>query len=77
VSSLSRSGDGVAPLLNVQGVADILNCSTRHVRRLADASRMPAPLKLGVLVRWDRRAIEEWVRNGCPNCRKAAKGANR
>ena len=36
-----------AKLLDVQAVAEMLGCSPRHVYRLSDAGRMPAPLKLG------------------------------
>jgi excisionase family DNA binding protein len=58
-------------LLDVQQVADLLNCSTRHVYRLADAGRMPAPVRLGALVRWRRVDIEDWLAGGCRSCRGA------
>ena len=38
-----------AALLDVQTLSRMLNCSARHVYRLADAGRMPAPLRLGAL----------------------------
>jgi len=53
-------------MFNVEAVADLLNCSPRHVRRLADAGRMPRPVKLGALVRWNRQVIENWINEGCP-----------
>ena len=53
-------------LLDVQAVAQFLSCSTRHVYRLADSGRMPRPRKLGVLVRWDRLELENWLAGGCP-----------
>ncbi len=52
-------------LLNVQAVAEMLNCSPRHVYRLTDSKRMPKPYKLGALCRWDRAAIEAWIAGGC------------
>ncbi|MFL5341881.1 MAG: helix-turn-helix transcriptional regulator [Gemmataceae bacterium] len=52
-------------LLDVQAVARLLNCSTRHVYRLSDMGKMPAPVRVGALVRWQRQAIEEWVAGGC------------
>ena len=61
--------DPVAPtgtLLDVTSVAELLDCSTRHVRRLADAGKMPRPMKLGALVRWNRQVIEDWINEGCP-----------
>ena len=57
-----------AKLLDVQAVADLLDCSPRHIYRLTYAGRMPAPVKLGALVRWPQRAIDEWILNGCPSC---------
>ena len=63
----------LAALLDVQAVADLLSCSTRHVYRLSDAGRMPSPVKLGALVRWPRHAIEHWLTDGCPTCRKSCR----
>lgn len=72
---LNSSGSDVpvAQLLDVRVVAEILGCSTRHVYRLADAAKMPAPVKLGALVRWSKSAIEEWIAAGCPSCRRAVR----
>ena len=61
-----------AELLDVKAVAALFSCSPRHVYRLADAGLMPRPVKLGVLVRWPRLAIETWVSEGCPKCRPSA-----
>jgi excisionase family DNA binding protein len=52
-------------LLDVEAVARLCGCSAPHVRRLADAGRMPAPVKVGALVRWNRRAMEAWIAGGC------------
>jgi excisionase family DNA binding protein len=56
-------------LLDVRAVAALLHCSPRHVYRLADASRMPAPVKLGALVRWRRKEIDSWIGGGCKSIR--------
>ena len=72
-SALTTQVESPAKLLDVQAVAELLDCSTRHVYRLADAGRMPAPIKLGSLVRWSRSAIDEWVAANCPSCRKGDK----
>jgi excisionase family DNA binding protein len=53
-------------LLDVRAVARLLDCSVRHVYRLADGGRMPPPLKLGALVRWRRSDIEQWLTAGAP-----------
>jgi excisionase family DNA binding protein len=63
-------------LLDVQAVAEMLGCSTRHVYRLSDAGRMPAPVKLGALVRWSASAIRAWIEQSCPAVR-SMKGAGR
>jgi excisionase family DNA binding protein len=62
-----------AALLDVQQVAELLNCSARHVYRLSDAGHMPAPVKLGALVRWRRQAVEEWIAGGCKPVRPAGR----
>jgi excisionase family DNA binding protein len=58
-----------AQMLDVQAVAAWLSCSARHVYRLRDSGRMPPPVRIGALVRWPRRAIEEWIAAGCPAVR--------
>lgn len=65
---VDRVGDPA--LLDVKQVATILRCSVRHVRRLADAGRMPLALRLGGIIRWDRAAIEAWISEGCPSMRR-------
>jgi excisionase family DNA binding protein len=62
----SASGLGRPALIDVQQVAELLGCSARHVYRLADRGGMPRPVRLGALVRWNRSAVEEWIRTGCP-----------
>jgi excisionase family DNA binding protein len=59
-------------LLDVKAVAALLNCSQRTVYRLADGGKMPAPLHLGALVRWQREVIAQWIKDGCPAVRKGA-----
>jgi excisionase family DNA binding protein len=63
-----------AALLDVRAVAALLDCSPRHVYRLADAGRMPAPVRIGALVRWVRPAIEDWIAAGCKPVRPAGRG---
>jgi excisionase family DNA binding protein len=64
-----------AAMLDVQDVAGLLKCSRRHVYRMADAGRMPAPIKLGALVRWDRDVLIRWIADGCPPVRRAGRPA--
>jgi excisionase family DNA binding protein len=60
-------------LLDVQAVAQLLACSSRHVYRLADAGRMPPPRRLGALVRWSRQELEEWIAGGCKPVRQVGR----
>lgn len=60
-----------AALLDVEAVAALLDCSPRHIYRLADSGRMPRPIKLGHLVRWPRADLLLWLTQGCPSCRQA------
>ena len=66
-----------AELLDVRAVAELLGgCSTRHVRRLTDAGRMPHSIKLGTLIRWRKAEVLDWIAAGCPSTRPT-KGAAR
>ena len=60
----------LAALLDVHGVAGMCTCSPMHIRRLADAAKMPPPVRLGSLVRWRRTDIEKWLADRCPPCRE-------
>lgn len=63
-----------ARLLTVDDVAAMLGVSGRHIYRLADAGKMPRPVKLGGAVRWDRLAIADWIAAGCPETPNAKGG---
>jgi excisionase family DNA binding protein len=69
-----ESAPDVSALLDVKAVAAMLDCSTRHVHRLADAGRMSRPIKLGALVRWRRAEVLAWIADGCPSCRQRRAG---
>ena len=56
---------GSAELVDIDGVAALLGCSGRHVRRMSDEGWMPKPVKLGALTRWRRAEIIRWVESGC------------
>jgi len=57
-------------LIDVNVVAELLQCSARTIYRLAESGKMPRPIKLGHLVRWRRVAILKWLDDGCPSVRK-------
>jgi excisionase family DNA binding protein len=60
-------------MLDVADFAELLNCSRLHIYRLSDSGKMPAPIKLGALVRWERRALLDWIQAGCPPIRRAGR----
>lgn len=77
-TALPSLAEPAASLLDVRAVSKMLGCSTRHVYRLSDAGRMPPPIKLGSLVRWNRDAVTTWIAGGCQPVRSvAAKGGTR
>ncbi|HUE71430.1 MAG TPA: helix-turn-helix domain-containing protein [Pirellulaceae bacterium] len=59
-------------LLDVREVSAICHCSVRHVYRMADAGKMPPPVKLGALVRWRAAEVEAWIAGGCRPVRSVA-----
>jgi excisionase family DNA binding protein len=75
--SRNPTADGTVPsaMLDADAFAELLGVSTRHVRRLVDAGKCPQPVRLGRSCRWPRQAVEAWIGDGCPNCRKRVGGA--
>lgn len=68
----------LAALMDAEDVGVFCKCSARHVNRMADAGRMPAPIRLGSLVRWSRTEIEAWIAAGCPSVRTpSSRGGHR
>jgi excisionase family DNA binding protein len=54
-----------AKLLTVREVADMLQCSERHVYRLEEKGLMPKALRPGGIVRWQSEKISAWIYAGC------------
>jgi excisionase family DNA binding protein len=52
-------------LLDFPEAAHILSISPRHLRRLCDTGKCPAPVRLGGAVRFRRADIEAWLGDGC------------
>jgi predicted DNA-binding transcriptional regulator AlpA len=69
-----NTGDARLPvepeLIDADTFGQVLNISTRHLRRLVDAGKAPQPFRLGRACGWSRRVVETWIADGCPNCRK-------
>ena len=53
-------------LMTVPEVAETCSISVETVRRLTDSGAMPKPVRLGRAVRYRRRELLEWIKNGCP-----------
>lgn len=53
-------GEGKAPLIGVEQLADELGVSVRYVRRIV-AERRISYVKVGHLVRFQRDEVERWV----------------
>lgn len=54
-------------MLKTDDVARMIGCSDRHIRRLVASGRMPRPIKLGRLKRWNAEVIHTWIDAGCPS----------
>ena len=46
---------------DVPDLAAMLKCSERHVRRMIDARQIPGIIRLGRLVRFHKRLVDEWL----------------
>lgn len=55
-----------AMFFDIQGMAQALKCSRRHVANLRKSHEIPQPVKLGARVLWPRKTIEDWIAAGCP-----------
>lgn len=53
-------------LIPADKVAELLAISKRTLWRLLSAGKLPEPIRLGSVVRWNREEIEQWIGDGCP-----------
>lgn len=53
-------------LLTMEQIAKRLNISKRSVQRLRHDHKLPPPISLGSLLRWNVEVIETWISQGCP-----------
>jgi excisionase family DNA binding protein len=54
------AGTSIAPLMDVQGVSEVLNVTPRHIQRLVAERRIPY-LKVGRFVRFDPGELNMWL----------------
>jgi len=50
-----------AATYTVEQLADLAQCSARHVWRLIDAGKIPGVLRIGRLVRISRKIADAWL----------------
>ncbi|GJM43343.1 MAG: hypothetical protein DHS20C21_01850 [Gemmatimonadota bacterium] len=72
-AALVPAGD--SPLIDREELAALLTCSTRTVARLSSDSLLPAPIRLGGMVRWRRSQILDWIEDGCPAPKRTRGGS--
>ena len=62
----NATNDSPDRLIPVGDVAAMLGVSRRTVWRLADAGKLPPPLRIGGSLRWRLADVQQWIANGCP-----------
>ena len=65
--------DDAPLLLTADALARLLAVSKLSIWRWRSAGRLPAPLRIGRVIRWRRSEIETWLAARCPSCRPPAR----
>jgi hypothetical protein len=56
---------GIEPLLGIDDLAAVLNCSRRLVERMRSAGKVPKPdIQIGKMPRWRVETIRRWIAEG-------------
>lgn len=58
--------DSETILIPAEKVAELLGISKRTLWRLLSSGKLPEPVRLGSLVRWNRVELQHWIEEGCP-----------
>lgn len=53
-------------LIDSREAAKLLKVSSRTLWSMQKEGRMPAPIRIGRVVRWSYEALKRWVEAGCP-----------
>jgi excisionase family DNA binding protein len=59
--------EGESPLVDAKEAAGLCRISESMLYKLNAEGRMPAPVRIGSLMRWRRREILDWIDSGCPD----------
>lgn len=57
-------------LIDPKEAANLLDISPRLLWTLYNSGQMPAPIKIGRLVKFSYSSLVRWVEDGCPDLRK-------
>jgi len=63
---LSENSTTESALITATELANLLGISVRSVWRMESSQKLPAAVRLGGLVRWQRSVIMQWIEDGCP-----------
>lgn len=64
---VAESGTVEPGFLTARQFAKILQVSLRTLWRMRSAGTLPQPLRLGGVVRWRKRDVDQWIADGCPS----------
>ncbi|MDR1745523.1 MAG: helix-turn-helix domain-containing protein [Planctomycetota bacterium] len=64
--SSATNREGESALVDAKEAARLCCISESMLYKLNTAGKMPAPVRLGSLLRWKRRELLEWIEAGCP-----------
>jgi hypothetical protein len=53
-------------LLDTRDMAEFLGIPAKAVQQMAWTGRIPIPIRLGAVMRWNIIRLLEWVESGCP-----------
>lgn len=58
-------GIETAGFITLAEFANLLKVSNRTMRRYLSAGRLPAPIRLGRMLRWKLIEVLKWIETGC------------
>ena len=63
---VQKDGENATALLDVKEASRLCSISAPMLYKLNAAGSMPAPIRIGALMRWRRKEILKWISAGCP-----------
>ena len=63
MSTITRTPTLERAALDARQAAALLGISTRHLHALVSRGELPRPVHFGKSARWDRAALESWLRD--------------